>query len=105
MSDYRYESERGSKRHVCPSCGKKSFVRYVKADTGEYLPIDYGRCGRADNCAHHRNPYMGEAGGDSYFKQVWLEPGGSHRKESPYKRLDNFIRFNGVLRRKPKPSL
>lgn len=57
MQDYRYQLEKGSRKHNCPGCGKKRFVRYVDMKTREYLPLEYGKCDRAVNCAYHLNPY------------------------------------------------
>ena len=57
MNAYRFVFERSSKKHRCPSCLKKRFVRYVDIETGAYLPDHYGRCDREVSCAYHLNPY------------------------------------------------
>ena len=68
MNDYRYTLEKGSRKHLCPACGKKTFVRYIDTDTGNYLPEQYGRCDREDNCRYHVNPYE-----DNFYKNQYLK--------------------------------
>lgn len=53
---YRYELEKGSKKHHCPRCTKKTFVRYLDNETGEYLPLEFGRCDRENNCGYWGTP-------------------------------------------------
>jgi hypothetical protein len=49
---YPYELEKGSKKHGCPNCGKKTFVRVIEDATGNYLPDHVGRCDRESNCGY-----------------------------------------------------
>jgi hypothetical protein len=65
MDKHRYSLEKGSKKHHCPECGKKRFVRFVDIETGEYLPEQYGRCDKGDG-HYFVNPYS-----DGYAKAVW----------------------------------
>lgn len=62
---HRFNLEKGSKKHVCPNCQKKTFVRYIDALTGDYLPQQYGRCDRESKCLFHLNPYL-----DGYAKAI-----------------------------------
>ncbi|HVI43493.1 MAG TPA: DUF6371 domain-containing protein [Chitinophaga sp.] len=54
MREYRFVLEPGSKKHYCPSCGKKTFVRFIDTHTGEYLPAAYGRCDREVKCSYFK---------------------------------------------------
>src|SRR5690554_4597769 len=56
MKIYRYKLDRSSKKHNCPSCSKKRFVKYIDEETGQYLPDHYGRCDREDECNYHNPP-------------------------------------------------
>lgn len=53
---FPYTLETGSKKHRCPSCQKKTFVRYVYTGTRDYVGEDYGRCDRENNCGYHKAP-------------------------------------------------
>ena len=64
-NEYRYILDKGSKKFVCPECGKKRFVRYIDTTTGEYLPEVYGRCDKGDG-HYFMNPYN-----DGYSRDVW----------------------------------
>ena len=65
-NEHRYSLEKGSKKHHCPDCNKKTFVFYTDTETGAYLPEKYGRCDRECKCSYHLNPYL-----DGYAKMIW----------------------------------
>lgn len=83
MKKYRYilEPYKGIKsRFRCPNCQKqeKTFTRYVDTESGDYLPIQYGKCERQNNCNYFLNPYS-----DGYKnEQTFIEKG--HFKKSLY---------------------
>lgn len=53
---HRYSLDSSSKKHKCPQCEKKRFVRYKDQTTKEYLPDDVGRCDREQSCGYHYTP-------------------------------------------------
>ncbi len=55
-NNYRYQLETTGKKHLCPGCGKKTFVRYIDNESKQYLPEQYGRCDRESNCQYHQKP-------------------------------------------------
>ena len=63
MKTYRYTFEKGSKKHRCPACHTKRFVRYIDTHTRDYIPEVYGKCDREMKCGYHLNPYK-----DGYAK-------------------------------------
>lgn len=84
MKTYKWQLRKGSKKEICPICGKKRFVPYVLASDNTTLAgTEYGRCDREQSCGYHRYP-NGETMVD--VKAVKVEP-----KE--------MLRFNGELPR------
>ena len=43
---HEYSLEKGSKKHECPNCNKKRYVRYINNETKEYADYQFGRCDR-----------------------------------------------------------
>ena len=53
---FNYIFEKTSKKHKCPSCGKKSYTRMHHVETKEFLPFEYGICDRINSCNYKRTP-------------------------------------------------
>lgn len=64
---YQNTLDKSSKKFVCPNCGKRSFVRFVDNETGNYLTENYGRCDRETECKYYAHP-TNEKKHFSYFK-------------------------------------
>ncbi len=92
---YRYSLEKGSKKHRCPLCTKKTFVRYVDNETREYLPEHYGRCDREQNCQYWEMP-KGEFKNTYEVKYVPPPPTSYHDYEMVTKSGRNFKQNNFV---------
>ena len=57
---FRYNLDKSSKKYICPNCTKKTFVRYVDIETGNFLNGNYGRCDRESKCNYHNAPPTGK---------------------------------------------
>ena len=44
-------------KHLCPSCGKKSLVRFIDNKTKKYIPEKYGKCDHESKCGYFLSPY------------------------------------------------
>lgn len=56
MIQYKYSLDKSSKKFLCPKCHKRTFVKYIETETGNYLNDEFGRCDRETNCGFHSNP-------------------------------------------------
>ena len=54
--NYKYKLDKSSKKYHCPSCQKKTFVRYVDQESKLLLEGGYGRCDRESNCGYFSKP-------------------------------------------------
>jgi len=52
--------DKSSRKFICPSCGKKRFVKFVDIQTGEYLEGVHGKCDRSDSCGYTSYPKSGD---------------------------------------------
>lgn len=56
MKSYRYILDKSSRKFPCPVCLKKTFVKYIESETGEYIVGNFGKCDREANCNTHILP-------------------------------------------------
>lgn len=60
MTEFKYSLDKSSKKFICPSCGKRRFVRYINKITSDYLEETFGRCDRETSCGYHNSPKQNE---------------------------------------------
>lgn len=53
------------RKHICPACEHRSFVRYIDTETFQYVSTEVGRCDRDQKCGYHKTPrdWFAEHGG------------------------------------------
>lgn len=56
MKQYKYILDKSSKKFICPKCQKRTFVKYIETETGNYVNEKNGRCDRETNCNYHFKP-------------------------------------------------
>jgi len=91
INEHRYILDKSSKKHNCPECNKRRFVRYLDKQTNHYLPDKYGRCDRESNCSYNLNPYT-----DGYAKMIWQKEQGQYS--------GNWKPHKPKVKHKPKPK-
>ena len=62
METFKYSLDQSSKKFLCPNCNKKTFVKYIETETGNFLTDQFGRCDRANSCNYHKVPPKGTKG-------------------------------------------
>jgi len=74
--NYPYSLDVSSRKSICPNCGRRTFVRYVDNETGQYLPGEFGRCDREDKCKLHNKPQRtGKTKYSSPLRRTKQQPG------------------------------
>jgi hypothetical protein len=53
---YQRTLDKSSKKFSCPNCTKRTFVKYVEIETGNYLADNFGRCDRESKCGYQAHP-------------------------------------------------
>lgn len=56
MKQYKYILDKSSKKFNCPRCNKKSFVKFIETETGNYLEDNFGRCDHESSCQYFLKP-------------------------------------------------
>lgn len=55
---YKWTLRKGSRKEICPNCGKRRFVPYVLTEDNETRCGErYGRCDRENSCGYWVKPY------------------------------------------------
>jgi hypothetical protein len=54
--NYKYSLDPSSRKFICPNCRKKTFVKFIKNDTQQYLNDIDGRCDRESKCGYFKKP-------------------------------------------------
>ncbi len=106
-TNYRFGLDKSPRKFVCPSCGRRTFVRYVDRWANRYLddPL-VGRCDRSSKCGYHLPPRKAGIHADKdripppvlppqdpdradipHTLPIDLSPFFSHRKESAFYRF------------------
>jgi len=56
LKHYKYILDKSSKKFNCPRCNKKSFVKFIETETGNYLENNFGRCDHQSSCQYFLKP-------------------------------------------------
>lgn len=91
-SDYKFILDRFSRKFPCPTCDKRTWVRYVECQTGDFIPIKYGRCDREIKCGYFQPPDKEAYNNLTCDKfQISL---GSRQNQKPSKKV--YIKRNNI---------
>lgn len=106
MNNYRYVLDKSSKKHYCPLCKKKRFVRYIDNHTNNYLSDEFGRCDREQSCGYHTDPYKDRSSFITHSKMNVNTPKPLPKRFIPYELFskcqtnyhkNNFVKYLHTL--------
>lgn len=97
MLQYKYTLDKSSRKFVCPKCDKRTYVRYVEIETGNYLDNEIGRCDRETNCGHHFIPDKGKTLSVVTNMEIKIVVPSFHNIELINKSLCSYTRNNFIL--------
>ena len=95
MKQYKYSLDKSRKKFICPKCNKKTFVKYIETETGNYLNDDFGRCDRETNCACHITP-KGEINNNLEVKYLAPPKPNFHDLELVDKSMSHYLNNNFI---------
>jgi hypothetical protein len=68
IMEYRFRLDPIQKKHKCPNCEEKRFVRYIDTEeNNNYLSDEVGMCDRKESCKYHKSP-------KDYFQETKISP-------------------------------
>lgn len=92
-----YSLDRSPKKHICPGCGKKSFVAYLKTESKEIVDeTKYGRCDRENNCGYHEKPEIEQKEGTKKTKILRPKKEDIERLREAQSPLHRFLVGKGI---------
>ena len=77
MKKYRFYLEKyrdSRQKHICPNCGRKSFVRYIEKESGRYVDATVGKCDHENSCGYHLKPKDFSNCNNMTFKRKYYFP-------------------------------
>ncbi|MEO5776235.1 MAG: DUF6371 domain-containing protein [Flavobacterium sp.] len=95
MKLYKYNLDKSSKKFVCPKCNKRTFVKYIETETGNYLNDEFGRCDRETSCSYH-STVKGETNNSFEVKYIAPSEPSFHNLELVDKSMNDYLNNNFI---------
>jgi hypothetical protein len=95
MKQYKYSLDKSSKKFICPSCSKHTFVKFIEVETQNFLDGKYGRCDRETNCGFYHNP-KSEIDNVSAVKNIFQPEPSFHSLNLVDKSMNMYLKNNFI---------